>query len=421
MAMMGVLLAVLFTLLLAHPAMGMEIHGFAEGAAGIRLGDEKVEKEDYNLLEGRLQLRYSYLPEEGILAERGFEFFIKTEAIGDGYEEDGHLVIREAYAFLRPTEWMDLKVGRQVLTWGTGDYLFVNDLFPKDYVSFFTGRDDEYLKLPSDALKLSLFTDPMDLDLVIIPFFEPDETVKGQRLSFFDPFEGRIVGTESQRKIIEQVDSLENTEVALRLYRNIGSFELALYGFRGFYKEPRGTKDEAKKEVYYPRLNVYGASLRGPFAGGIGSVEIGYYDSREDRKGRNRLVENPYIRYLFGYERDLGGDLKGEVQYLLEEMIHYDAYRGSLRDGDVERDRFRHLLTFKVTKLLKEQTLEVSFFAFYSPSDEDLYLRPRVSYSITDRWKVSVGGNIFWGRKDYTEFGQLDGNDNIYTRIRYSF
>ncbi|MED5520502.1 MAG: hypothetical protein VX459_02085, partial [Pseudomonadota bacterium] len=35
----------------------------------------------------------------------------------------------------------DIKVGKQVLTWGTGDYLFLNDLFPKDYQSFFAGRE----------------------------------------------------------------------------------------------------------------------------------------------------------------------------------------------------------------------------------------------------------------------------------------
>ena len=45
----------------------------------------------------------------------------------------------------------DIKVGKQVLTWGTGDYLFLNDLFPKDYQSFFAGREDEYLKAPSNA------------------------------------------------------------------------------------------------------------------------------------------------------------------------------------------------------------------------------------------------------------------------------
>ena len=43
-------------------------------------------------------------------------------------------------------EWgnaFDVKIGQQVLTWGTGDYVFLNDLFPKDYPSFFAGRSDD--------------------------------------------------------------------------------------------------------------------------------------------------------------------------------------------------------------------------------------------------------------------------------------
>ena len=52
---------------------------------------------------------------------------------------------------------LDVKLGRQVLTWGTGDLLFLNDLFPKDWVSFFAGRDDEYLKAPSNTLRATQY------------------------------------------------------------------------------------------------------------------------------------------------------------------------------------------------------------------------------------------------------------------------
>ena len=52
---------------------------------------------------------------------------------------------RELNISASPLSFMDMKVGRQVLTWGTGDYLFLNDLFAKDWQSFFSGRA-EYLK-----------------------------------------------------------------------------------------------------------------------------------------------------------------------------------------------------------------------------------------------------------------------------------
>jgi len=92
---------------------------------------------------------------------------------------------------------------------------------------------------------------------------------------------------------------------------------------------------------------------------------------------------------------------------------------GKLGAKPAERDR--HVLTFRVRKLLMNQNLELSLFAFYSPSDSDAYLRPRVSYKIDDHWKVEIGGNLFLGAERHTFFGQFANNTNIYAALRYAF
>ena len=48
-------------------------------------------------------------------------------------EGDGFLDLREANFILTPASLMDVKAGRQILTWGTGNLIFINDLFPKDW------------------------------------------------------------------------------------------------------------------------------------------------------------------------------------------------------------------------------------------------------------------------------------------------
>ncbi len=406
-------------LCLSDRVLGADIGGFVEAAYGLKLGDERAEKNAYNLSELRVQLKGLYLP-EALDAVSG-EVAWKGEALIDGYEGDTSFYFRELNLSFTPFEFMDLKVGRQILTWGTGDLLFVNDLFPKDYVSFFTGRDDEYLKLPSDALRLWVFTEYADLDLVIIPSFTPNESVRGKRLSFYDGLKGRIIGREDGRTFVEPKNTAENMEFALRVRRTLRSSELELYFFRGFYKEPRGILDSDREEYFYPRLNVYGASLRGPLLGGIGSIEVGFYDSREDTKGRNGNIENSSVKYLAGYTRELTGDFSVGVQYLVEEMLLYDRYRDSLSAGTPAKDEFRHLVTLRLTRLFLSQTLKMELFTFYSPSDRDVYLRPSISYDVTDALGVTAGANIFSGSFDHTEFGQLEGNDNLYLRARYSF
>ncbi|MCP3677442.1 MAG: hypothetical protein GY721_07615 [Deltaproteobacteria bacterium] len=413
------ILAVLLVTLCSVEARALDLNGFAEGAYGYRTGSDTTKRDSSNLLEGRFQLKGAHSPE--VMEEWSPELTFKADLLIDGYKEDVELIVREAALSFTTADVVDVKLGRQVLTWGTGDLLFINDLFPKDYVSFFTGRDDEYLKIPSDAVRVSLFADMASFDIVVIPVMEPNNSVTGERISFYDGLSGTIAGSEADREFIEPARTLENTELAFRSYRTVGSYEVALYLFRGFYKQPRGILDAAQEQFFYPRLNVYGLSLRGPLFGGIGNFEAGYYDSSEDRVGTDPLIENSSAKYLLGYSRDLGSDLSAGFQYQVEQMLDYASYRAGLGPGEPTRDELRHLVTMRLMKLFKSQTIETGLFLFYSPSDRDAYLRPSVGYKVTDNWKTTAGANIFLGSDDHTEFGQFERNDNLYMRVRYNF
>ena len=244
-------------------------------------------------------------------------------------EERWDADLREFYLDFSPVRVLDIRAGRQIITWGTGDLIFINDQFPKDFVSFFIGRSLEYLKIGSDAVKFSLYPGLFSLDLVAVPHFTPSEVPQGERLSFFNPFTNRIATSDGSLPIREPAATPANTELALRLYRAFGSYEGALYGFRGFFKEPVGM-DPANRTLFFPKLSVYGGSIRGPFLQGVASFEFGYYDSREDRSGTNPLIENASLRYLLGYDRELWTNFFVRAQYYLVQMLEYGAYKASL-------------------------------------------------------------------------------------------
>ena len=314
---------------------------------------------------------------------------------------------------------MDLKIVRQVLTWGTGDLLFINDLFPKDWNAFFIGRDMQYLKAPSDALKISIFHSLANLDLVYTPRFDADRYPDRARLSSWDPMAQDIVGRNDPLLVQLPRGGLTRGEFAGRLYRRLGGYELAAYGYRGYWKSPSGV-DANSGRYSFPVLSVYGASIRRVLWGGVANAEGGYFDSRTDREGDNPLVRNSEVRGLVGFERDLGGGLSLGSQYYVEYLRNYQAHRNSLGGLSTLGERARHVLTARVRYLAMNQNLQLSFFGFLSPNEKDSFVMPAASYAIDDHWNVSLGANIARGA-EYTMFGQLHANSNVHASLRSSW
>ena len=403
------------------------LSGFLDFRAGVRTQHDRRQKHaSLGEVRGQIDFQKTW---EKVTFKVVADFLV--DPVADRHDIDlwrgqGWMDLRQANAAFSPASWLDVKLGRQILTWGTGDLLFVNDLFPKDWRAFFVGRDVEYLKAPSDAVKMSFFSDLANLDVVYTPRFNSDRFITGERISYYNSTFGRIAGRDAVVRTRDRDDCFRDDEWAARLSKNVGGYELAAYGYWGYWKSPGGFDPMAGRATF-PRLSVYGASARGQLGAGIANLEAGYYDSRDDRDGSDPFVNNSQFRFLAGYERDLpmiAPDLTVGAQYYVEVMMNHDAYARSVRalgGGMHTADRVRQVATFRVTKLLMDQNLKLSLFAYFSPTDADAYLRPSVSYKIDDHWTTEVGGNVFFGRRDYTFFGQFKNDTNIYASLRYSF
>lgn len=394
--------------------------GYVELRAGVRTQSDPLQ-DDESLKEARGQLALD--KEIGL-----FQFSTKTDFLYDGvYDDDdidlnkgtGPIDLREASVAFSPSEYLDIKAGRQTLTWGTGNQLFINDLFPKDWQSFFSGRDMEYLKAPSDAVKASLFTELFNVDLVYTPEFDPDRSINGTRNSYYNPMTGTPSGKTNPITPLERDEAFDEDEVAIRMYNNIGSLEVALYGYDGFWKGPEA--QNSLGQYYHPRLQVYGGSIRTPFLSGIANAEYGYYNSKDDSSGSNPQIRNSEHRYLVGYEQELAKNLTGSLQYYEEVMSDFEEYKKNLPTGSKKKDKKRSMVTIGLTKQLMNQNLTLDLFSFYSPTDKDGHIRFRTSYKFTDRLKGEIGTNQFFGEQSNTFWGQFEKSSNVFVALRYSF
>ena len=398
----------------------LEFNGNIETRLGARLKSDPHE-DDMSIGEVRLQLE----------SEKDFDDFtinmitdFVADPVLDEYQTklntgEGFMDLRQLNVVFSPTDNLDLKIGRQILTWGTGDIIFINDLFAKDWKAFLIGRDEEYLKAPSDAIKASLFLDELNVDIVYLPRFGSDRFIDGQRASYYDRNSASFAGKDSQLQVDKPDEWFEDDELSLRFYQSFGAYEGAGYFYQGFWKSPAG-QDINTSKATFPKLNVYGASLRGPMMAGIANIEVGYYKSEKSAKS-NPFIRNDEFRLLMGFEKEVANELTLGLQYNLERKLDYQQYKTSLPEAAIKDDENKHLLSIRLTQLLMQQDMRLSLFNFYSPSEKDGYLRMNVSYKLSDTTKIETGANVFYGDKQYSFYNQFQNNSNVFAAMRFEF
>lgn len=374
---------------------GLVWTGFVEGAAGWRWsGGENREAMSLGELRARAETQWDPGP---------FRLDFKGDLAWDAVVDELDAKARELAVSFRPAAPLDVKLGRQVLTWGTGDLLFLNDLFPKDFISFFAGRDEEYLKAPSDTLRATVFTPAVNVDVAWTPDFTPDEYLYGEPFPLFE----------------RRAPEPGSGELALRAFRTIGSTEYAAYGYRGRWKQPTGLRVDGTP--WFPRLDVWGASVRTGLQRGIFNAEFAWYDSRQDDDGSDPTVPNSQLRFLIGYEQELVRNLTGGTQLYAEHVQDHGALIASSPAPEREPDAWRTVATLRLTHRALRDRLVSSLFAFVSPTDEDFYLRPSVTWRRDDHWSFSSGLNALGGSSDRTFFGQLEDDSNAWLRARFNY
>jgi hypothetical protein len=398
-------------------AWGVEFQSFLLGTYSVRTAGKPPpgpEGRTFLLGEERLRLDLT-LWSDAVEAEGRLVLDGLHDAVSGEFDFD----LREAYLDYSAGD-LDFRLGRQIATWGVGDLLFINDIFPKDWVSFFSGRPLEYLKLGVDSGRMRYSSAALNIELMVIPGFRPDTLPTPRRFFLYDGF----ADIADRTRFLPDTGA-GNPEWALRLYRSIAGFDVSAYAYRGYWRSPGQQLDDLNMPTrvaqFYPALSVYGLSAQGQAMGGVLSLEGGYYESLDDTRGDDPAIANSEARFLLGYQKQLSEDFTFGLQYYAEIMQDFDRYRQALTAGIAPRKQYRDIVTLRLTRFLRHQTWTLSLFTFYSPQEQDYLLQPLMSYKVSDNFSTALGANWFGGVKRTTFFGQFDRNDNVHLTLRYDF
>ena len=388
---------------------GIEFNGYVRGSA---FGGSEFY--DYSSVFGEfcLQSKLSY-GKTYLYADIRFRGGVNFD------EEYVKFQLRELYAGYRSDKF-DLFLGNQIISWGRTDGINpTNNITPNDY--FFLTPDMDDQKLSNFMLRVKYrFSPVIDIEVIGIPVYRPSI----YRYDLFDLGEGVSFGGPTLPKI-----SFGNGSVATRLnfeFSKIGFSASYFRGYDPFYGFNVQSVDFATGAPVIinsatPYLkNTIGTDFTLPINSWILRGEAAYNITNDYKQFM--YIPNPDIAYVAGVEHDFWGvttilqyagkytldyaelplpelsdptDLLAQMQYAAE-MIEYESALFN-RKMFYQQEETNHAMVLILSKALAYDIWNIELTGYYNITSEELMIRPKVTWKITDALATSLGGNYMTG------------------------
>ncbi len=324
------------------------------------------------------------------------------------------ITLDEAFAdiYLKNT---DLRIGRQVISWGTADGINpTNYINPKE-ISF---TDMEPKGKPLTCAQATYYGKNIILTGVGIFDYEPVEIPEEMKNGFPEP--------------TEPENTLKNMEFALKVEKRISNWDVKLSYFSGWEDYPAlwmkynplipPPLPPFEPQSAYQRVNKIGLATASTFRG-IGLwTETAYVLPHKieemDQPGNILFSMNePYFQNVAGANYSFENDIYLEGQY-----VYYG--NGSLISPYVQHnagekvDPGNYLMVYSSYTFDQIHTLELT--AIDNLQDASFILMPQYTYAINQVTDISLKAVLFFGDAG-TEFGVLKDKSLIDFSAKISF
>ncbi len=320
---------------------------------------------------------------------------------------------------------LDLKIGKQRISWGTADKLNQTDnLNSKDFSDIINFTE----KIPSWAVKASYYLGDYTLTAVWLPNFEPVLLPKnGTSLFLGDDL------ASFKDSVILPASILSNSMFAFKLSSNFAGWDYSFSYFNGYddipiltslnYNSIPGSTNPGKAELSFPRIQVIGADFSTEISGigfwGEGALIIPekiitHNSANGVHYTTVALDDKPYFKFT------LGGDYTfPDGYYLNVQWMHgFFTERGSALN-DYFFARLEKTLFNDQLKIALGGVLEVDKWNKVSENYGYGFL-PELSYLGIDNLEIAVG-TFLVGGKPVSMLGSWRNASQAYLRVKVIF
>ncbi len=325
----------------------------------------------------------------------------------------------------------DLRIGKQIVTWGTGDGINPTDNFnPLNLRRKSPFSEMEDRKIPVNMFQANAYLGPLRLTGIWVPDFHPfvlpDTSVWQMEMPSVRPeaSTGMVIdGFNTPSSPSHPSNTLANSEFGVKASSRLLGVDLSLSYYHGWddfptlHPEYRLNGIDAsgrphitvEPDLRFHQLDMVGGDFAASLFG-IGLRGEGGYFLTEDTEESDPVIQDPYWHYLVGLDYTFKNGLYVNSQYVYGLFNRY-----GLRTGPADN----RLITAGLTYDLNDYT-SLELGAMYAIDDENYLIKPRISRSVGSALNVSLGAYIIDGNTD-SHFGAFRRNDQVYAEIRYQF
>lgn len=326
--------------------------------------------------------------------------------------------IREAYLDHQEKHW-GLRLGRQLVIWGTADGVRITDLVSPMDMTEFLAQDYDDIRLPVNALRFFLFNETIKMEFLFVPTFHgyllPTENANPWSIL---PKDAPYPLTWSQNNR-EPDFKLAHSEYGGRLNFTLPGVDFALAGLYTWNKMPVITYQPSVSGVVispnYYRMGFLGGDISKPIGQVVFRGEAAYnIDKHFSYKPKATMVAQRgfnTINMLIGMDWYAAHEWTLMLQLSTEYIFHYQTY--------IEQPKYNSLLTLHISKKICNNMLQISNFTYYDVNYGGWFSRFSADYALNDQIRLSGGYDWFHGNKGV--FGRYKDNSEIWMKAKYSF
>ncbi|HVY61034.1 MAG TPA: DUF1302 family protein, partial [Planctomycetota bacterium] len=330
---------------------------------------------------------------------------------------------------------LDVKLGKQIFAWGTGDILNPTDVVnPVDYSDLI---DSEKIGVPAADAALYI-GESSRVRLVLVPTYTPSRLPpEGHRFSplppggvFFPaPTPSGVIGPVPVADRDFPARTPEDAQIALRGSTTVQvldrGFDLSATYWYGWNRLPVLTIDPRADPFVpveltprYDRIHMIGAD-----------VSTTVSDFEVHAEGAQFLTEgerdDDYLQYVVGSHYTRGDILaaKDELRLILEyagEWVTHHAKDEDVITASSFSRAFESAVLGRVAyKPIEHLELQTTV-AFLVKKPTSAFIQPQASYELGSHTKIKAGFDILEGNDD-SFFGQYDKEDRFWMSLKLSF